>query len=286
MPSKPWLTLFAFGCLSGIIPATSETPIVRIGYQTEYVTTITLAHHVDYIVPPPPVRVLPQTTLRLELDEIFADATDVIWYQDGKRRDGSDRFLSVIAGERGAQTHLQASVVMNGTRTYTHGVSVVATDPEISPLQNLSTKIRLTPLSPDFVVGFVVGAAGGVSFPAQRFLVRAIGPGLTQFGVAAPLSDPVIKLQDSSGRDRTPGLVFPDVVYPDGSTPATRYQAEVDQWAHRVGAFPAPTKIQGSSAPRNIGFLAELLPGAYTLTVSSISGSSGEVLLEIYRADE
>lgn len=274
---------WGFACLIGAVsPVLASTEPV-IGFQATHATTITLAHHVDYITAPPPVRVLPQSTLRIELGEVFADAVDIVWYQDGNTRPESDRFITVKVGDTDTKTNFQASVVMDGQRLFTHGVAVVVTEPEVTPLQNLSTKIQITSESPEIVVGFVVGAEGGFAYPGRQFLVRGIGPGLSQFGVVNPLSDPFIVLRESlSDADITPGLVFPEVIYPDGSTPASRYQAEVDQVAQQVGAFPAPTKAQGTAGPRDIGFTTELPPGAYTLTVSSMSGSTGEVLVEVY----
>jgi hypothetical protein len=138
----------------------------------------------------------------------------------------------------------------------TGGGEVVA-PPVPAPLMNLSTRAMLTAggvLNP----GFVVGGTG-----ARRVLVRAIGPGLAQFGVSGVMANPVVTVfrgaQEVGGNDDWGG--------------STTLQATFAA----VGAFGLPI---GS---RDAAVVLTLPPGAYTATVRAVGAvESGEVLLEVY----
>jgi hypothetical protein len=108
------------------------------------------------------------------------------------------------------------------------------------------------------MAGFVV--AGNAP---RQMLIRAVGPGLSGFGVSDMLANPRLEIFDS----------------------ASRRVADNDDWsgsdvsaaAERSGAFRL---INGS---RDSAVLTTLSPGAYTAQVTS-SGGNGVVLLEVYDA--
>lgn len=100
----------------------------------------------------------------------------------------------------------------------------------------------------------------------KTVLVRAVGPGLTGFGVGSALADPQVRIERS------------------GTTVASN-----DNWSGsaaevaamvRVGAFA----LQSGSADALT--LATLEPGAYTVLVSGASTGAGVVLLEVYDATD
>ena len=111
------------------------------------------------------------------------------------------------------------------------------------------------------IIGLEVGGAG-----TESTLVRAVGPTLSQFGVAGLLADPQLDLFSSS----------------DASV------ASNDNWGGtaaltaafaQVGAFSLPAASLDSAV------LTSLAPGSYTAQVTGADGGTGVVLLEAYDAD-
>jgi hypothetical protein len=104
--------------------------------------------------------------------------------------------------------------------------------------------------------GFVVTGTG-----SQQVIVRAIGPSLTNFGVAGALPDPQLQLVRQSDQ----------VVI--GSN---------DNW----GNAPNVAAIQSSgfapSHPLESAVLMTLSPGAYTAIVSGVNTGTGVGLVEVY----
>ncbi|WP_414661302.1 DUF1800 family protein [Horticoccus sp. 23ND18S-11] len=126
---------------------------------------------------------------------------------------------------------------------------------------NISTRAQIGTGANAAVVGFVVGPGG-----PKSILIRAVGPGLSAFGVGGTLGDPRIDLYDSA-------------------TPA-RLVASNDNWATTtvggattfgsVGAFGLTT---GS---RDAALTATLQPGSYTAQVTGVANATGIALVEVY----
>ena len=129
--------------------------------------------------------------------------------------------------------------------------------PPPAPLMNLSTRATIA-AGGNLSVGFVVGGT-----TPRRVLVRAIGPGLAQFGLGGTLANPVLTV--FSG---TLPLATNDDWDDSGNLRAT-FAA--------VGAFGL---AQGSA---DAAVIVTLQPGAYTAGVRGGStADAGEVLVEIY----
>lgn len=107
------------------------------------------------------------------------------------------------------------------------------------------------------IVGFVITGT-----QPRQMLVRAIGPGLRDFGVTDTLADPRIDLG---------GIIYDDW-YP------SRSPAEVAAIG-RTGAFALPSSSLDSVA------LITARPGSFTPLVKNIGRDFGRVLLEVYDAD-
>jgi hypothetical protein len=117
---------------------------------------------------------------------------------------------------------------------------------------NLSS---LTPIAPGgiFTVGFVVGTG------ARSFLIRAVGPELSGFGVSDVMADPMLTVFNGAG-ERITGN--DDWTTP---TPAT------------VGAFPL------AAGSKSANLLLRLMPGSYSAQVRNVvPNQGGTVLVEIY----
>ncbi len=129
-----------------------------------------------------------------------------------------------------------------------------------SRLFNLSTRGAVSPTSP-LVDGFIV-----VGSSPKTLLLRAVGPALSNFSVSGVLAVPVLQLYDSSGR-----LILTNQGW-DGSSSLSKIFAQ-------TGAFPLTT---GSA---DCAVVTTLIPGSYTLKLTSGNGTSGNAMAEIYDAD-
>lgn len=142
-----------------------------------------------------------------------------------------------------------------GPRT---GVFRFASQSNTPPLVNCSNRSFLA-AGRSVIAGFVV------SGERRHVLIRAIGPGLTRFGVSRPLASPVLRVQNGKG-------VFSEN---DGWEKAS--SEAVLRTSTLAGAFPLSTSSQDAAV------IVTLPSGAYTAEAfSSNPGTEGEVLVEIY----
>lgn len=161
-----------------------------------------------------------------------------------------------VAGNTTTTASGAGAVKTGGTPT---SVGVTANGGE-SRLVNLSSRLEVSnDPSRAIAIGFVVSGTS-----PETVLVRAVGPGLRGFGVKDAIAAPKLQIQDSSGK-----IVATNSGWDDD--PAVSHAAA------RVGAF----KLAAGS--RDAALVATLVPGAYTATVSSATGS-GTALVEVYDA--
>jgi hypothetical protein len=123
-------------------------------------------------------------------------------------------------------------------------------------LVNLSARYPAGAGDAALVAGFVIDGA-----TEKTLLIRGIGPGLGQFGLADALRDPKIEVFDGTARKL----------------------AENDDWTPplgavfgRVGAFGLP------AGSKDAALQLTLPPGLYTARLSGADGGAGEALIEIY----
>jgi len=95
----------------------------------------------------------------------------------------------------------------------------------------------------------------------RRLLVRAIGPGLGQFGVTGVLGQPRLQIFDS----RQVRLAE-----------FTKWEAPLAAAFAATGAFPLP-----AGSP-DVAAIIEAPPGSYTLQVSGVDNGVGEAMVEVY----
>lgn len=120
---------------------------------------------------------------------------------------------------------------------------------------NLSARGQVGSGSQALIQGFVVLGPEPV-----RVLITAKGPSLSAFGVAGVLSDPVLSLFDSAGRQI-----------------ATNNDVGTIAAGSELAALPAAPKNPLESA-----LIVTLPAGAYTVMVSGNNGATGIGLLEVY----
>jgi hypothetical protein len=127
-------------------------------------------------------------------------------------------------------------------------------------LKNLSTRARVSAGAGIVIPGVVV--AGG---NARTVLIRAIGPGLSAFGVTGTLARPSLVVTSSTQ------AVAANAGWESSPDPAALSAA-----ATRVGAFALQT------GRADAALIATLPSGPWTIQVSGSDGGAGVVLIEVY----
>jgi outer membrane protein assembly factor BamB len=133
---------------------------------------------------------------------------------------------------------------------------------ENTRLVNVSTRGQVGVGANALFAGVVVGGTG-----KSRLLIRAVGPGLTQFGVSGVLERPTLSLFGGDQRliRTNSGWTTDNVTY------------DLVAAARLTGAFA----LAANSA--DCALIAVVDPGVYTVQVSGVSGTTGEALVEIYK---
>jgi len=130
-------------------------------------------------------------------------------------------------------------------------------------LGNISTRAFVQTGDSVMIGGFIVQGTG-----PKRVIIRAIGPGLSQYGVPDPLANPRLELHNAAG-----ALI--------GSN---------DDWQHTIiGGVITQSQIadiqNSGHAPGNLfesAIIADLPPGNYTAIVSGVNNTTGVALVEVY----
>lgn len=135
-----------------------------------------------------------------------------------------------------------------------------AVPPTATRLTNLSVR-ALAGTGDDTLIVGLVSAGGG----NKRLLVRAVGPGLSQFGVSGAMANPRLSL--FSGSTLT------------GQNDDWDGSAAMNAAAALVGAFALP------ASSRDAALLVSAPSGAYTAQVAGAEGATGIALVEAYEAD-
>jgi plastocyanin len=125
-----------------------------------------------------------------------------------------------------------------------------------SQFANISTRGFVETGSNVMIGGFILGGGGATT----TVLVRAIGPTLTQFGVADALGNPTLELRDVNGT-----LILAN-----------------DDWKETQQMEIEATGLQPQNDLES-AVLETLAPGAYTAIVSGSGGLTGVALVEVYR---
>lgn len=126
-------------------------------------------------------------------------------------------------------------------------------------LINMSVR-AVVPNGGSIISGFVI-KDGPV-----KVLIRVGGPALASLGVSGTLSNPKMTLNKRSTQ----------IAINDDWSAATTDQTNIASAAQKSGAFPY------ASGSKDSAIFTSLASGSYTVSISGDSGSTGEVLLEVY----
>ncbi len=182
------------------------------------------------------------------------------WFRNGVALAGENGPIllrqNVTASDAGEYTVR----VTNSAGSVTSSGGTITLSPSASRPANISVRASVA-TGQAIIPGFAIAGTG-----AKRMIVRAVGPGLGQFGVGGTMSDPKLELYRGSNK-------IGENDNWDGSE-ATRAAFA------RVGAFGL------SSGSRDAVLVAELSAGQnYTAVVSGVGGGGGVVLVEVYDID-
>jgi hypothetical protein len=130
-------------------------------------------------------------------------------------------------------------------------------------LTNISTRALVETGDNVVIGGFIVQGSA-----ARRVIIRALGPELTQYGVADALHNPTLELHDSTG-----ALI-----------------ASNDNWVMTIiGGIITQSQVRdimdSGYAPSNgleSAIIADLPPGNYTAIVRGVNDTTGVGLVEVY----
>jgi sugar lactone lactonase YvrE len=181
------------------------------------------------------------------------------WSRNGAPLTGATNATLALAANSPAATYTVAVTNASGTSVSPPALIAPANSGS-SRLINLSVRTSAGTGAQTLTAGFVL--AGQAS---QTLVVRAVGPGLAQFGLNGVLSDPILT-----------------VLGPDSST---RIAATNDNWdatlAPRVAAVGAFPLTAGS---RDAVSVTTFSAGSYSAQITGANGVTGTALAEIYVA--
>ncbi len=131
-------------------------------------------------------------------------------------------------------------------------------------LVNIATRAQVGTGGNILIPGIVIGGTGG-----ETLLIRADGPSLADFGVSGALAQPSLSLTaQSNGR-----MFDANTGWGTNTTPTPEQIASV---AASVGAFAF---VPGSA---DCALVVNLQPGAYTMQITGVDGTTGVALAEVY----
>lgn len=152
------------------------------------------------------------------------------------------------------------------------GTPTAATGNAVAILNPNANTGRLGNLSIRSLVGPGDGALiAGISVTDQEryVVIRGVGPSLTAFGLSGVLNKPVLSVYSAAG----------DLIATTGSWSAAytgNQRSGIQMLMSSVGAFPL--QVGADDAVLNL----RLVPGGYTVQVTTGDGQSGVAMLEIY----
>lgn len=130
-------------------------------------------------------------------------------------------------------------------------------------LVNISSRASVGTGEGICIAGFIVH---GDASTAKSVLVRAVGPGLAQFGVTPYLARPVLSVFNDAGR-----LIASNAGWSDAP--------EVTEATAHVHAFPFQTGSMDAA------LVLTLPPGGYTAQIAGAGQTTGIALVEVYELD-
>jgi hypothetical protein len=144
--------------------------------------------------------------------------------------------------------------------------TIISFMPGPTQFGNISTRLNAGTGDNVMIGGFIINGT-----QPKKVIVRAIGPSLTQFGLADVLADPTLELHDGSGA----------LIATNDNWQTTQIGGIItaDQVSDIQNSGLAPTQAAESA------IIATLQPGSYTAIVRGTNNTTGIALVESYDLD-
>ena len=202
----------------------------------------------------------------------YVDAPSILTFRDVNGNViGTDSFFYQGNGTLMWRGYRFGALVKTITRTAGDGEEGVAIDGlqatvAASPraiLGDISTRTLVQTGNNVMIGGFIVEGTG-----PKRVIIRAIGPELTQYGIADALANPRLELHNGAGaligsNDNWQTTIFGGII-------TSNQVSDIQNSGH------VPTAA-GESA-----IIADLQPGNYTAIVRGVNDTAGVALVEVY----
>jgi uncharacterized delta-60 repeat protein len=133
---------------------------------------------------------------------------------------------------------------------------------------NISTRLGVGTGDDVLIEGFIVQGPAGSS---KKMMVRAIGPSLSQFGVADALANPLLEIHDSNGATVA--------MNNDWKTTQIGGLITSDQFAEISATGVAPSNDAESA------LIVALQPGSYTAVVRGVTNTTGTGVVDAFDLD-
>lgn len=185
------------------------------------------------------------------------------WYFNGSAIPGATGASYADSNVQLSNVGSYAATVTNSSGSVTSGAATltVASGASSARLVNISTRAQVGTGGNILIPGFVISGSG-----TETLLIRADGPGLTQFGVAGVLAQPRLSIFDGAGNMIASNTGWGADVSPDQTAGV----------AASVGAFAL---VRGSA---DCAVIVSLPAGAYTVEISGFGNTTGVALAEVY----
>jgi hypothetical protein len=155
-------------------------------------------------------------------------------------------------------------ILLTGAVTYAHNLIAPPTPPPTLPsLLNVSIRMQVGLNDRVAISGFIIDGTG-----SKKVMLRAIGPSLSQFGIAGPLADPILELHDETGA----------VIGTNDNWQTTQLGGVISagQQAEILASTIPPDD------PAEAAIIAYLDPGPYTAIIRGAENGTGTGLAEVY----
>ena len=198
---------------------------------------------------------------------VVASSTTPLTYQwklSGAAIAGATSATYSMANVQAANMGFYSVTVTNGVGSVDSDVAILTVATGISRLTGLSTR-GYVPTSGSLTPGFYLRGSG-----SKPIIVRAVGPSLSNYGVASPLSDPRMDLIPAGG---TTPLLSNDDWGTNNNLTALR------------AAMPFPL-VEGSKDAAALATLSTATSSGYTVRiVPNSTSTAGIALAEVYDLD-
>ena len=166
-------------------------------------------------------------------------------------------YITIVSDDAGANVAYAAT--FNGEED----IYYVRIRPAAASLGNVSTRAFVQTGENVMIGGFIVQGTG-----PKRVIIRAIGPELTQYGIADALANPRLELHNGTGALIASNDDWQTTIL--GGIITSNQVSDIQNSGH------APTAASESA------IVADLQPGNYTAIVRGVNNTTGVALVEVY----